>query len=301
MMRSLFSGVAGLKAYQTGMDVIGNNIANVNTYGFKSSRTTYRDVYYQTVAGSSASNATSGIGGSNPTQLGYGATAATVDVLNTRSGMATTGNPMDCYINGEGYFAVADGTVDTDGKPGGYLYTRVGSLGFDGEGYLVDGNKKIVCGSNVTDAGALVPLPNATTGEITDPVAIKVANYNKYTNVTIGSDGKITGELDGVVKTLGTIAMANIPNPNGLTQQGGSYLKSVNNAESKEDDGPKITYYTAGSGATGSLVTSALESSNVDLANEFSQMIITERGFQANSKIITVSDEMLEDLVNLKR
>ncbi|MGX8701097.1 flagellar hook-basal body complex protein [Caproiciproducens sp.] len=294
MMRSLFSGVAGLKAYQTGMDVIGNNIANVNTYGFKSSRTTYRDVYYQTVAGSSATNATSGIGGSNPTQLGYGATAATVDVLNTRSGMATTGNPMDCYINGEGYFAVADGTVDTDGKPGGYLYTRVGSLGFDGEGYLVDGNKKIVCGSNVDGtSGELVPKPD-TNGGITDPVAIKVADYNKYTNVTIGGDGKITGELDGVVKTLGTIAMANVPNPNGLTQQGGSYYKAVSNTGTP-------TYYTPGSGATGGLVTSALESSNVDLANEFSQMIITERGFQANSKIITVSDEMLEDLVNLKR
>ncbi|MDF1494245.1 flagellar hook-basal body complex protein [Caproiciproducens sp. CPB-2] len=285
MMRSLFSGVAGLKAYQTGMDVIGNNIANVNTYGFKSSRTTYRDVYYQTLSGSSASNATSSIGGGNPVQIGYGATAATVDVLNTRSGMATTGRPTDCYIDGEGYFIVKDGS--------GYLYTRVGSLGFDGDGNLIDGNKKIICGSNVV-SGALVPLPNATTGEVTAPAAIKVADYKDYTNITIGSDGKITGEKGGTVTTLGSIALANIPNPDALTLQGGSYLKPVSNTGTS-------TYYTPGSGATGSLVTSALESSNVDLANEFSQMIITERGFQANSKIITVSDEMLEDLVNLKR
>jgi fagellar hook-basal body proteins len=284
MMRSLFSGVAGLKAYQTGMDVIGNNIANVNTYGFKSSKTTYRDVYYQTVSGSSNANTASSVGGGNPAQIGYGSTAATVDVINTRSGMATTGNDKDCYIDGEGYFVVKDGD--------GYLYTRVGSIGFDGEGNLVDGNQKLICGvTGATDQEA-----NA----IAKPDIITITDYNKYKNITIGSDGKITGELDGTVETLGTIAMANIPNPDGLTLQGGSYLKSVSNAESS-GSGPKITYYAPGSGATGSLVTGALESSNVDLANEFSQMIITERGFQANSKIITVSDEMLEDLVNLKR
>ncbi|MGX8702384.1 flagellar hook-basal body complex protein [Caproiciproducens sp.] len=277
MMRALFSGVAGLKAYQTGMDVIGNNIANVNTYGFKSSRTTYRDVYYQTLAGSSAGTAST-VAGGNPAQVGYGSTAATVDVLNTRSGMATTGNPTDCYIDGEGYFVIQDGSD--------YLYTRVGSLSFDAAGNLVDGNKKIVCGAPSDDGK-------------TDPTAINVADIGTYKDITIGSDGKITGQATtgtdaGKVVTLATIAIANIPNPSGLTQEGGSYYKAVSNTGD-------ATYFAPGKGAAGKLVTSALESSNVDLANEFSQMIITERGFQANSKIITVSDEMLEDLVNLKR
>ena len=278
MMRSMFSGVAGLKAHQTGMDVIGNNIANVNTYGFKSSRTNYRDVYYQTLAGSSNGdkNATKLYGGKNPSQIGYGSTAASVDVLNTRSGMIPTGKSGDCYIDGEGYFVVKDGES-------GYLYTRVGSMGFDADGNLTDGNGRLVCGANVD---AAVPADK--------PVPINVKDINTYKNITIGSDGKITGEIGGEVKPLGTIALANIPNTSGLTQQGQSYFKAVSNTGTP-------TYYAPGNGTTGSLRTSALESSNTDLANEFSQMIVTQRGFQANSKIITVSDQMLEELVNLKR
>jgi flagellar hook protein FlgE len=284
MMRAMFSGVAGLKAHQTGMDVIGNNIANVNTYGFKSSRTTYRDVYYQTLAGSSDgdqnTDATSRLyGGRNPSQIGYGSTAASVDVLNTRSGMVPTGKSGDCYIDGEGYFVVKDGD--------NYLYTRVGSMGFDADGNLTDGNGRLVCGISGDTA-------TAADGKIATPAVINVADINTYKNITIGSDGKITGEKGGTVTTLGTIALANIPNTSGLTQQGQSYFKAVSNTGDP-------TYYAAGTGTTGGLRTSALESSNTDLANEFSQMIVTQRGFQANSKIITVSDQMLEELVNLKR
>lgn len=270
----MFSAVAGLKAHQTGFDVIGNNISNVNTYGFKASSTLYRDVYYQTISGSSNGTAST-IAGANPSQVGYGATAASVDVNNARSGMATTGSGMDCYINGEGYFAVKDGT--------GYLYTRVGRMSFDAAGNLVDGNKRIVCGANKEAAVSS-----------SAPEAISVADYGDYKNITIGGDGKITGEKGGTVYTLGTIAIASVPNPTGLTQQGESYYKAVSNTGT-------VTYGAPGTATAGGLVTGALESSNVDLANEFSQMIVTERGFQANSKIITVSDEMLENLVNLKR
>lgn len=278
MMRSLFSAVAGLKAYQTGMDVIGNNIANVNTYGFKSSNTLYRDVYYQTIAGSS--NAADNLGGTNPSQIGYGAVASSVSVNNARSGMATTGSDMDCYINGEGYFVVKDGES-------GYLYTRVGRMSFDAAGNLVDGNNRIICGA-LDDDGV----------SSSKPVAITVPTYGDYKNITIGADGKINGESGGSIVQLGTIAIASIPNAAGLTQQGGSYYKAVSNVDTTAHP---IKYYAPGGGETGTLVTGSLESSNVDLANEFSQMIMTERGFQANTKIITVSDEMLENLVNLKR
>lgn len=278
MSTAMYCGIAGTKAYQTGMDVIGNNISNVNTYGFKASRVMYRDLFYQTLQNSTS--ASGGFGGSNPSQVGYGATASTVDVLNTRSGRAPTGSSNDCYIDGEGYFVVDDGSA-------GKLYTRVGSFSFDGSGNLVDGNGRLVYGAN----GA---------GDPSTPVLVKVANYNDYKDIRIGSNGTITGtkKADGTVETLGAIAVANIPNPSGLTQMGGSYCRADGNAESASI---KISYSKAGANGTGQLITSALETSNTDLANELTQMIINERGFQANTKIITVSDEMLETLVNMKR
>lgn len=286
MSTAMYCGIAGTKAYQTGMDVIGNNISNVNTYGFKASRVMYRDLFYQTLQGSADANTSAHLGGSNASQIGYGAAASTVDVLNTRSGRAPTGSNTDCYIDGEGYFVVQDGES-------GKLYTRVGSFNFDPAGNLVDGNKRLVLGAieDGTDTAATV--------SDTAPVPIKITSPQNYTSITIGSDGRITGvDKDGKVKHLGSIAMANIPNPSGLTQAGGSYYKAISNVET---DTNKIKYYSAGSNGTGSLVTSALETSNTDLANELTQMIINERGFQANTKIITVSDEMLETLVNMKR
>ncbi|MCY1713033.1 flagellar hook-basal body complex protein [Caproiciproducens galactitolivorans] len=275
MSTAMYCGIAGTKAYQTGMDVIGNNISNVNTYGFKASRVMYRDLFYQTLQNSTS--ASGGFGGSNPSQVGYGATASTVDVLNTRSGRAPTGSSNDCYIDGEGYFVVDDGTT-------GKLYTRVGSFSFDGSGNLVDGNGRLVYGVDTSGALALV----------------KVEKYNDYKDIKIGSDGTITGtpKAGGDIATLGSIAVANIPNPSGLTQMGGSYYRADGNAQSATI---KVSYSKAGANGTGQLITSALETSNTDLANELTQMIINERGFQANTKIITVSDEMMETLVNMKR
>lgn len=405
MLRSLLSGVAGLKTHQTKMDVIGNNIANVNTYGFKSSRTTFRDVYYQTLSSSTA--ASGNRGGNNPSQVGYGTSVASIDLLNTRSGFASTGNGMDAYIDGEGYFVVRNGAGEEH-------LTQVGTFGFDGEGNMVDGNGNFVCGNSVdsvtgkasvggvdidfgeTNGAALngytvkiafdkdaanvgvvgdaenktitvtlqkdddsdvVPtadaletalqgtwtwtdtdesgtvdtdempagFDDAQLGDITvewtdttkksdtDPVVEttgmvaedvkewgadvkKIVNtYGELKSVSIGSDGTITGEdSTGHIRIIGRIVLANVPNPNALTQEGNSYYKAVSNTGT-------ITYSAPGSDTLGALKSGGLEMSNVDLANEFADMIMTERGFQANSKIITVSDEMLETLVNLKR
>ena len=114
-------------------------------------------------------------------------------------------------------------------------------------------------------------------------------------NISVGTDGTITGEgTDGTIQIIGKIAVANVPNPDALQHEGNSYYKAVANTGD-------ITYTSAGNDSTGALRSGGLEQSNVDLANEFSDMIMTQRGFQANSKIITVSDEMLETLVNLKR
>ena len=137
MMRSLMSGVAGLKAHQTRMDVIGNNIANVNTIGYKSKRATFKESFYQTL--SSSANATAESGGINGTQVGYGSAISTIDVLHTNGGLNSTGHAMDVYIQGDGYLVVDDGK-------GNEMYTRVGILGFDGDGNLVDGNGNYVYG-----------------------------------------------------------------------------------------------------------------------------------------------------------
>lgn len=276
------SAVAGLKAHQTAMDVVGNNIANVNTYGYKASTTMFRDVMYQTI--SSGNGGTAAKGGTNPSQIGYGANASAVEVNTSRAGMVATSNPTDCYIDGEGYFVVNTG----DGK---LSYTRVGdNLKIDGSGNLTDGAGNILYGiSGEAEAG---------TSAIADPKAITCNVTNTtYKNISIGQDGKVTAEKTDTngtaTTTIGTIALAYFSNPAGLTSIGNSCYSAGENSG-------KAVYYAPGSGSTGSLTTGALEASGTDLATEFTNMIQFERGFQANTKIVSVNDEMLQTLVNMK-
>jgi flagellar hook protein FlgE len=310
------SAIAGLRAHQTAMDVVGNNIANVNTYGFKASTTMFRDVMYQTLAAGSGGQA--GVsGGTNPSQVGYGANASAVEVNMGRAGMAATNNDTDCYIDGEGYYVVANGMAkDTDGNsvPTGYVYTRVGdNLRFDSNGYLVDGAGNYICGVNNGD-GATADLTKTgddvkldMTGTDTSPfkpvpicypLTQKDADDNDVPvtlgSISIGKDGTITAEKDGSSVVVGRIAVASFTNPAGLTAVGNSYYS----AESGNTGTP--VYGKPGDNSTGTLVTGALEASGTDLATEFSNMIQFERGFQANTKIVTVNDEMLQTLVNMK-
>ena len=137
MIRSLYSGVAGMTTQQTKMDVIGNNISNVSTYGFKASRVTFRDVYYQTSR--AATEATAAKGGTNAVQIGYGAKIGSTDVNQSTSVMATTGLALDAAITGDGFFQVMDGD-------GNIFYTKAGMLDVDAEGNLVDINGNFVLG-----------------------------------------------------------------------------------------------------------------------------------------------------------
>lgn len=297
MMKALYSGVSGMRSHQTKMDVIGNNIANVNTYGYKTQRTTFRDVYYQQIKNAGVGSADRG--GINPSQVGYGAQVGSVDTIHTISGWAPTNKPTDVFINGEGYFAVQTST-------GEQLFTRVGAFGFDSAGNLVDINGSRVMGWNEGDVAV-----DATTGKVTvsgdiAPVVIVQPENVEYTNRTINPDGTITAiynnqvndsdPLNDTIVTLGLVAVYNVENQDALVLEGNSYYRRSNNTG-------EITSQIPGSkgSGTGALVTGALEMSNVDLANEFSDMIMTQRGFQANTKIISVVDQMLEELVNLKR
>ncbi len=137
MLKSLYSGVSGLGAHQTKMDVIGNNIANVSTYGFKASRVTFTDIYYQNVRNATAGSATSG--GNNPSQVGYGATVGSIDTIMSRSGFQMTDAPMDLAIAGDGFFQVQD-------QEGNIFYTRAGVFNIDNYGNLVDAQGNFVLG-----------------------------------------------------------------------------------------------------------------------------------------------------------
>lgn len=283
-MKALYSGVSGMRSHQTKMDVIGNNIANVNTYGFKTQRTTFRDVYYQTLKSPGAPGEDRG--GTNASQVGYGAQIGSIDTIHTISGYSPTNKPTDIYINGDGYLAVMNSNGDT-------LYTRLGALHFDEQGNLADVNGSRVMGLDNEGDKNIITTP--TKEELAGAGPIKIEGYENLKNITINGDGSITAVKDkDEIVTVGWIPVYNIPNQDALVLEGNSYYSRGNNAGEPTANIP-------GAGGTGALVTGGLEMSNVDLANEFSDMIITQRGFQANTKIISVVDQMLEELVNLKR
>ncbi len=291
MMRSLYSGVTGLKAHQTKMDVIGNNIANVNTAGYKTSRVVFQDIYSQTVAPASASTPTTG--GTNPQQIGLGVQLATIDVLDTESSSQYTGNTLDLAIDGDGYFIInARGVIS---------YTRSGNFYTDEENYLVDSNGNYVQGCEIDADGA--PVYRDAGGNIcaaTDPGAHltlqKIYIDPDYYDVSISSNGQVVGldEATSQSHVLGQLVLATFANPNGLEKTGNNaYRPTVNSGDPVLD--------TPGEGGTGKLNPGSLEMSNVDLTAEFADMIVTQRGFQANARIITTTDSMLEELVNMVR
>lgn len=231
MLGSMYSAVSGLSAHQTKMNVIGNNIANVNTYGFKSSRVTFTDVFYQTMSGSSGP--TSSAGGTNPSQLGYGAMVKSVDVINTRAGSATTDRPLDVYINGEGYLPVKDS--------GGIIkYTRVGVLSFDVEGNLVDSAGNMVLGIAIDSSTGKPKLNADGTVSARELVPIKVdpKEMDKFTGIAISSKGEITAIKEGEpvmvpAPSTGWLLGADIKN---------STLYSGNVTMSIERDGDEVSF-----------------------------------------------------------
>lgn len=190
MVRSLYAGVTGMKAHQIRMDVIGNNIANVNTYGYKSSRATFRDVYYQSLRGAAAGS--NNKGGLNPSQVGYGSTIGSIDVMQTQSTMSTTGNPLDIAITGEGFLQVQD----TDGN---IYYTKAGMLDIDSNGNLIDSNGNFVLGTSGNPVGKAagsskitfnIPSVDAAAASATNTIngikyTIKSTNQTSDANVTI--------------------------------------------------------------------------------------------------------------------
>lgn len=284
MLRSMYSGISGMKNMQIKLDVIGNNIANVNTFGFKKGRITFKDAMYQTIG--SASEKTDTRGGINAKQVGLGSEIASIDTIHTESSLQNTSRPLDLAItNGDGYFVVNDG--------GQYYFTRAGNFYIDKDGFLVNSDgyrvQKIINPENPENP------ENRETEDIKIPKQKKVEGKSVgLQSISISQTGKIIAQYEnGTVRTIGNIALARFSNAEGLNKAGGNLFQSSANSGK-----PQIGI---GGGAYGTVVSGKLEMSNVDLSEEFTEMIVAQRGFQANSRIITTSDEILQELVNLKR
>lgn len=319
MLRSMYSGISGMKNFQTKLDVIGNNIANVNTYGFKKGRTVFKDLISQTTTGSSAPSQTRG--GVNPKQVGLGSQIAAIDTIHSSGSLQTTNRVLDFGISGEGFFMVGDslaapteeGIVEEEGFLN-VLYTRAGNMYMDSNGYLVNSDGKYLVGfaadalSETLDPTA-TPIAKPTddsTGAnlVANPGEAPTSALGAYkpirvpTNaqsMTIGQDGTVSYvDVNGKLNYAGTVAMAKFSNVGGLEKIGSNYFKITDNSGD-----PYVQFGTQG--GLGSIQSGFLEMSNVDLSEEFTEMIVAQRGFQANSRIITTSDEVLQELMNLKR
>jgi flagellar hook protein FlgE len=276
MMRAMDAAVSGLKNHQTLLDVTANNIANVNTVGYKASRATFADSLSQTVIGATAPG--NGQAGRNAAQVGLGVQLASIDNLMGGGAFQSTGETTDVAIEGEGMFIVADGAPPA--LPGAVEYTRAGDFTFNDEGFLTTQEGEFVMGRKEAGAGepdTYIQVPKGAT------------------DVAIGQDGSVSyvPEGGGERKTAGFISIAKFANEAGLVRTTGSnWIESA--ASGKAQDG------TPGNGF-GLTISGTLEMSNVELASEFTNMIDAQRGFEANSRVISTADEMLQNLVNLKR
>jgi flagellar hook protein FlgE len=276
MMRAMFAAISGLKTHQTMLDVTANNIANVNTVGYKASRATFKDSLSQLQIGATSPGA--GQGGRNAAQVGLGVQINSIDNLMGTGTLQSTGNVTDLAIQGPGMFIIGSGTPPA--LPTTFEYTRAGNFTFDSEGFLTTQNGDFVVGRETATAGP----PNTY---IQVPAGA--------TDIAIGQDGSVTyvPSGGGPRETAGYLSIAKFANEAGLQRTSGNrWIESA--ASGAAEDG------TPG-GEFGLTISGTLEMSNVDLATEFTDMIAAQRGFQANSRVISTSDEMLQDLVNLKR
>ena len=361
MTGAMYAAISGLKSHMTKLNVIGNNIANVNTYGYKSARTTFRETIYTTLT--AGSEGTDVVGGVNPNQIGYGCNIGTIDLDMSNGPAVPTGINLDCMIEGDGFFLVGDKTNGIDPADLNSLkMTKVGDFDFDSDGYLVDGAGNVVygfvtangevgadgkpTGEFSTETGPnggpistqLVPirLPLAATEDDADK-GIKAGDpiypgVNNGTNVDPGEGKRVSVNIDslkieqsgkivataenGSVITIGYVALGKVDNPAGLNHITGPYYQAggaagdlaitsaaggvsgyLNNADPANPGEGAVRII----GSDNKLLSGFLEGSGTDLATEFSEMITTQRGYQANTRIVTVTDTMLEELVNMKR
>lgn len=321
MLRSMYSGISGMKGFQTKLDVIGNNIANVNTFGFKKGRVVFKDIMSQTQAGASSPTGTRG--GTNGIQVGLGSSLAAIDTVHGSGSLQTTGRKLDLAVQGEGYFMVADangapenGVIAAEGFSN-TVYTRAGNFYLDKNGYLINVEGKYLVGHAI-DSTALITdvaangTSNADVDKLANGLATNTDNLYEGGEINLVGLGPIKIPTTAQSMSVGLDGTVNYVDVNGNRQYAGQLLMAkFSNAEGLEKAGSNYFQVTANSGdpvvqiatqaGIGSINSGSLEMSNVDLSEEFTEMIVAQRGFQANTRIITTSDEILQELVNLKR
>ena len=288
MLRSLTSAISGLQSFQQRLDVIGNNIANVNTTGFKGARVGLSDSFSQTLRSSSAG--TGGTSGVPSMQIGLGVGIQSISNLYTQGALSRTSVGTDLAITSAGYFVVKDPVSSNE------YVTRAGDFTVDESGYLVTNSGMRVQGFDDSALTNIGDILIDTTGmpATSDPTATMVS-------FAIDLEGKVNVNLtDGTQFVRAQLLLQNFSNPQGLMKEGNNLYSNIG-AAGPLGGATSPTPAAAGTNGLGKIQAGALELSNVDLATEFTSLITTQRAYQANARVITTSDEMLQELVNLKR
>jgi flagellar basal-body rod protein FlgG len=261
MIKSLFTAATGMDAQQTRISVIANNIANMNTTGFKTSRAEFQDLIYETKQTAGGATA-SGISAPSGLQVGSGTNVVATQNLFTQGTLEQTANPLDLAIEGKGFFAVE--------LPSGELgYTRAGAISISSTNQLVNQN------------GFIIQPPISA-----DPLA---------ENLRVGVDGSISGTLPGQTAptNFGQIQIWAFPNDAGLQAIGRNLYKETSVSGAPTSGSP-------GSSGYGTVRQGFLESSNVNIAEELIKMILAQRAYELNGKVIQASDQMLSSTTNLR-
>lgn len=345
MLRSLYSGISGMKVNQTKLDVIGNNLANVSTTAFKGSRVNFSTTISQTLG--SASAASDSLGGVNGKQIGLGAQISSIDKIMSQGSMQSTSRSLDVAVDGSGYFMVATGPALTGGntdaitiKDNGVenmpsnnslAYTRDGSFVLDNEGNLLtskgyrvlgfamktndNNNNNNNNGDNIRPDGTVLYVESNNQTEAIDDKLVSLKIPDKVTKIdkagketqvavksfNISSDGLITGVLEtGEITALGQIAMSSFKNEVGLTEVGNNMYEPSGSSGAAIISSGKNSANRNSSGY-GDILQGYLEMSGVDMAEQFTDMIVATKAFQAAGKTITTGDEILSEIINLKR
>ncbi len=280
LIGTLTSGVSALRSFSKGLEVIGNNIANINTTGYKSNQATFSDNFSNTLRGSAPSSGTSS--SQSAVQVGTGVQLAGINTNFAQGALNSTGKVTDLGISGSGFFIVQDATSGTQ------YATRDGQFRLDDNGFLVtSGGLRVqgLVGGAIADLqiGASLPVGAQLQSVSFDTIGNIIESYS-----------------DGTSATTGTIQLQNFSDQSALMREGSNLYTALGSA-GPIGGGVLAGSNDPGSNGLGNIQSGTLESSNVDLTDQFSQLITTQRSFQAGSRLITVSDSVLEDIVNLKR
>lgn len=304
LIGTLTSGVSALKTFTKDLEVIGNNVANVNTTAFKSSKIAIEQDFTSTLRASQASGDDSG--SVSPMQIGTGVKFSGVNVRFTQGALSTTGQDTDLGVSGSGYFLVKNSAGD-----GSIYATRVGSFKWDDQGFLVNDKGMRVQGLT-GDYDTPVTGTSSTVGDI--QLDSTLPDGISRQSVSIDKSGQVVEfYTNGESKVIGKVLLQDFKQPSMLMNEGEGLYSALSAAGPKGDGtsdvlftdtgavDPATTYGAGGETGLGTIESGTLELSNVDLTEEFANMITAQRSFQAASRIVTISDNILEEIVNLKR